>query len=65
MVFANAEGEHIDSYVLSHNLKKIIYSAGLRNIQIHDLRHTFASLMLLNGVAPKIISETSVGATVQ
>lgn len=31
--------------------------AYLKNVRFHDLRHTFASLMLLRGVAPKIISE--------
>jgi len=29
----------------------------LENIRFHDLRHTFASLMLLRGAKPKVISE--------
>ena len=32
-------------------------SAGLSGVRFHDLRHTFASLMLLRGAKPKVISE--------
>ena len=31
--------------------------AGLERVRFHDLRHTFASLMLLRGAKPKVISE--------
>jgi integrase len=31
--------------------------AGLKGVRFHDLRHTFASLMLLRGANPKVISE--------
>ena len=31
--------------------------AGLDGVRFHDLRHTFASLMLLRGAKPKVISE--------
>jgi integrase len=57
LVFSNIEGKPIDPSVLSHNFAKIAKRAGLQGVRFHDLRHTFASLMLLNGVAPKIISE--------
>ena len=30
---------------------------GIEGIRFHDLRHTFASLMLLRGAKPKVISE--------
>ena len=30
---------------------------GLEGVRFHDLRHTFASLMLLRGAKPKVISE--------
>ncbi|MFC1907959.1 tyrosine-type recombinase/integrase [Chloroflexota bacterium] len=29
----------------------------MKNVRFHDLRHTFASLMLLRGAKPKVISE--------
>jgi integrase len=57
LVFASVEGKPIDPGVLSHAFSKICKKAGLENTRFHDLRHTFASLMLLRGAKPKVISE--------
>ena len=57
LVFANVEGKPVDPGVLSHNFARIVKRAGLENVRFHDLRHTFASLMLLRGAKPKVISE--------
>ncbi|MFC2018741.1 tyrosine-type recombinase/integrase [Chloroflexota bacterium] len=57
LVFANIEGKPLDPSVLTHNFAKIVKRSGLENIRFHDLRHTFASLMLLRGAKPKVISE--------
>jgi len=57
LVFANIEGKPIDPGVLSHNFARIAKQAGIENLRFHDLRHTFASLMLLRGAKPKVISE--------
>lgn len=57
LVFASVEGKPIDPGVLSHEFAKIVKRAGLENVRFHDLRHTFASLMLLRGAKPKVISE--------
>jgi len=57
LIFANVEGKPIDPGVLSHNFARIAKRAGLENVRFHDLRHTFASLMLLRGAKPKVISE--------
>ena len=43
--------------MLSHDFTRIVKRAGLENVRFHDLRHTFASLMLLRGAKPKVISE--------
>ena len=45
---------HPDSVVNLH--KKILKSAGLEHIRLHDLRHTFATLALQNGVDIKTVS---------
>lgn len=37
--------------------KSIIKKAGLPDIRFHDLRHTAATLMLQQGVHPKIVQE--------
>ena len=43
-----------DSVVNLH--KKILKDAGLEHIRFHDLRHTFATLALQNGVDVKTVS---------
>jgi integrase len=57
LVFGNAEGRPLDPGVLSHDFARIAKRAGLKGVRFHDLRHTFASLMLLKGAKPKVISE--------
>jgi len=57
LVFPSIEGKPLDPCVLSHNFTRIVKKAGLENVRFHDLRHTFASLMLLRGGKPKVISE--------
>jgi integrase len=57
LVFASAEGKPIAPGVLTHNFARIVKRAGLEGVRFHDLRHTFASLMLLRGAKPKVISE--------
>ena len=57
LVFAKVEGKPLDPALLSHNFARIVKRAGLENVRFHDLRHTFASLMLLRGARSKVISE--------
>jgi len=57
LVFTSVEGNPIDPGVLSHAFGRMARQAGLENVRFHDLRHTFASLMLLRGAKPKVISE--------
>jgi len=57
LVFASVEGKPIDPGVLSHDFARIVKRASLEGVRFHDLRHTFASLMLLRGAKPKVISE--------
>ncbi|MDP6101665.1 MAG: site-specific integrase, partial [Dehalococcoidia bacterium] len=57
LVFAGVEGKPMDPGVLSHAFHRMAGEAGLGGVRFHDLRHTFASLMLLRGAKPKVISE--------
>ena len=41
---------------IGHLHKKILKGAGLPHIRFHDLRHTFATLALQNGVDVKTVS---------
>jgi len=40
-----------------NNLGRIVKQAGLERVRFHGLRHTLASLALLRGAKPKVISE--------
>ena len=57
LVFAHPDGRPLDPSVLSHEFGRTASRAGLTGVRFHDLRHTFASLMLLRGAKPKVISE--------
>jgi len=57
LVFGKVDGAPMDPGTLTHNFARIARRAGLPGTRFHDLRHTFASLMLLAGVHPKIVSE--------
>jgi len=57
LVFTSVDRRPIDPAVLSHAFARIVSKAGLENVRFHDLRHTFASLMLMRGAKPKVISE--------
>ncbi|MFL6043857.1 MAG: tyrosine-type recombinase/integrase [Propionibacteriaceae bacterium] len=35
----------------------MVGAAGLRRVRVHDLRHTAASLMLAQGVSPRVVME--------
>ena len=57
LVFPSIVGKPLDPCVLTHNFIRVAKQAGLKGVRFHDLRHTFASLMLLRGAKPKVISE--------
>ncbi|MBA7541064.1 Tyrosine recombinase XerC [subsurface metagenome] len=67
LLFAYPDGRPLDPSVLSHEFARLAKQAGLERVRFHDLRHTFASLMLMRGAKPKVISEAlghaSVGFT--
>jgi integrase len=49
-VFCNFEGKLLDTNNLRNRaLHKCLEAAELRTIRLHDLRHTFASLLIQNG----------------
>ncbi len=63
-VFCYADGSPILPDGVTHAFKKTIRSIGFEDIRFHDLRHTHASLMLKQGIHPKVVSERMGHSTV-
>jgi site-specific recombinase XerD len=58
LVFCNAIGRPLTgSVILQWKFQPLLARAGLPRIRFHDLRHTAATLMLLQGIHPKVVSE--------
>lgn len=56
-VFADEIGYPLTQHVMANMLTRLLRVAGLPHIRFHDLRHTCATLLLGQGVNPKIVSE--------
>jgi integrase len=57
LVFAQKNGKPIQPTVMARNYRKMVETSGLPYIRFHDLRHTHATLLLQQGVHPKVVSE--------
>ncbi|MBI5493758.1 MAG: site-specific integrase [Deltaproteobacteria bacterium] len=57
-VFPDTEGNPLrKSNLVRRSFKPLLKRAGLPDIRFHDLRHAAATLMLLQGVNPKVVQE--------
>ncbi len=63
-VFTEVDGSPIHPGQFSDRFDRLVKSAGLPRIRLHDLRHTHATLALQAGVHPKVVSERLGHATV-
>ena len=57
LIFTKGDGSPIHRSVLTKTFQKLIETHGLPRVRFHDLRHTFATLMLERGVDIKTVSE--------
>ncbi|MBE3591532.1 MAG: tyrosine-type recombinase/integrase [Thermoanaerobacter sp.] len=58
LVFATETGRPLDLANINYQyFKPLLKNAGLPNIRLYDLRHTCATLLLLAGENPKVVSE--------
>jgi len=59
------DGKPIERYVTYWAFKKILVKAGLRSIRFHDVRHTYASLLLSAGASPVYVSKQMGHSTIR
>ena len=57
LVFCQVDGESLKPHTVSQAWRRMVRRAGLNGVRFHDARHTHASLMLKQGVHPKIVQE--------
>jgi integrase len=57
LVFPSTRGTPGDKHNLLKAFKRLLEAAGLPDIRFHDLRHTAATLLLQQGVNPKVVQE--------
>ena len=57
LVFSNPDGSPLQPDGITKAFTRIARSIGLYGVRFHGLRHTHATLMLWQGIHPKIVSE--------
>jgi len=57
IVFANLDGKPLRPNTITHAWTNTANRANVKPIRFHDARHTHASLMLKQGIHPKIVQE--------
>ena len=57
LVFAQADGRPIEPNVMLQRFQRALQRAGLPPLRIKDLRHVHASIMLSEGVHPRVVQE--------
>jgi integrase len=63
-VFIRTTGEHILPDAVTHAFKRLVRSIGIDDVGFHDLRHTHATVMLLQKIHPKVVQERLGHATI-
>lgn len=64
-VFTTALGLPYDPGDVTRRFQRLLERAGLPRVRFHDLRHTAASLLLAEGVHPKVVASLLGHSTVQ
>lgn len=57
LVFPNREGKFLDDGTNLARFYKVLKSAGLPRMRVHDLRHNVGTLLMSMGVYPKVVQE--------
>jgi len=65
LVFSRPDGQPLLPDTVSHAWTKLALRTGLTGVRLHDARHSHASLMLKQGIHPKIVQERLGHASIQ
>jgi integrase len=57
LVFCQSDGTPFKPGTIRQSWKRLTKRLGIKNISFHALRHTHATLLLRQGISPKVISE--------
>ncbi|MFH1032078.1 MAG: site-specific integrase, partial [Chloroflexota bacterium] len=57
LVFSHLDGSPLRPDSVTHAWVKLVRRCNLRGVRLHDARHTHATLMLKQGIHPKIVQE--------
>ena len=57
-IFTTPIGTTLDARNITRVFKAILVAESLPTIRLHDLRHSCATLMLAQGVSPRVVMET-------
>lgn len=56
LVFCRPDGGHLNRDILKHPWKRVQLASGLPYIRIHDMRHSYASQLVMKGVPMKVVA---------
>jgi integrase len=65
LVFSTPEGRPLRPNTVTRAWTMLALKAGVKPIRLHDSRHTHATLMLKQGVRPKIVPERLGHSTIE
>jgi integrase len=57
VVFATRRGTPLEPGNVVRSFKRVLRAANLPDMRFHDLRHSCATLLLVQGVAPRVVME--------
>jgi len=57
LVFTRPDGAPLDGTVVTHQFHRLLDRVGLPQRRFHDLRHSCATLLLAQGVSPRVVME--------
>ena len=65
LVFSSFEGKPLLPNSVTHAFIKLVRRSSLKPIRFHDIRHSHASLLLKQGIHPKVVQERLGHASIQ